>query len=306
LNDPYIAEDQGAEFAYNALKHLLEMEHPPKSRGPVCVPVSSSPITISETQNAATQLIEKYFGTGDFHILLHIDEHRHMCQWNFDKHKYGYLFSYGAMNLWQFPSKVKVVATYTDVPYEINPVGSSAVVSRYPLFLPDINLARICRKYPDLVFPGSETKDKWSFNDQFLLDNLQFRLWFRFSASRANLHNGDELEQFTRGFHKRATGGKSLTERLEDCLQFCTLNGLRFSSTEVFHQQHAVFLLLGIQDKLLGVQTEKGPRSSFLQDIDARIADLVVLPYPGNCKLFCIFQLTHYQQTPQSAQTSCH
>uniref|UniRef100_A0A0G4F233 Uncharacterized protein n=1 Tax=Chromera velia CCMP2878 TaxID=1169474 RepID=A0A0G4F233_9ALVE len=156
-DDVMVAEEQGAAFAVECVRILLEE---PDREGPHEVPRNDNPPAVERSQEVLSELLDRHLGK-DSEILLHVDEHRRMCHRRTEaEYDPGAWFCGGAMEV--LACRTRVVATYIEPP-PLEPRGSSSRVSRDPVALPRIDVDKvmdylatrhsISEKYPQLRFP---------------------------------------------------------------------------------------------------------------------------------------------------------
>eukprot|EP00971_Amphidinium_carterae_P147826 2930115-Amphidinium_carterae.1 len=130
---------QGAAFISSVMKILLDE---PDRQGPHEIPVASGPVEVE----SVTAYLESKLGK-DFQCLVHLDdEHTKMCD---RSGKNGARFSYGAISTLAGVPGVTVVATYTEPPYNLPAMDSSAVC-RSAVAKPTFDIHRAVREVPDL------------------------------------------------------------------------------------------------------------------------------------------------------------
>jgi len=267
-----IAKAQGAWFMYDCIKTILEEPH---SQGPY--QFSSDPKRFSNPSNCEVilknvgsklqQLLEDHLGP-DFYALIHLDEHRKMCD---REVRNGAAFSAGAMQAIADMSGVVVVATYTAPPDGLLPERSSGTC-RGPVALPPLDPIKLIADVPELKFPDPPGPEAALFLRR-LWGTLQFRLMFCLQERVNGLHvrgSDDNLEGFLKAYHQAATtSNSSKADRLRACIDCCVST---ISTQDDEEKMHNVSRLLR------GVKDGNGELGTLGYHFPRQVNDLVVLP----------------------------
>ena len=174
--DTFIAEKQGATFMAECVQKLLFMGDDNFS-----IPVQSEILenSVEDIAKNMEQLFSKIM-VPDGKILVHVDEHRKMSK-NAD-------FRRGALSMLALVPSIVVVATYVDIPTEINAAKSSSVCRRaVPIPMLDIEAVMVVtRILPDL--------SKMNRDHYRILASLKFRLALYLTGRMSDFHLGYSLE----------------------------------------------------------------------------------------------------------------
>ena len=243
-----VAEKQGAAFAVECMRILLEEPH---KEGPYEVPRDDNPPPVQDSRDALTQLLIKHLGE-DSQPLIHVDEHKRMC--NRDetvKNDPGAWFSRGAMEALAYAHTATVVATFTKPP-PLSPLASSKVC-RYPVALPRVDVDEVMhylandhpvgQRYPGLCFPTTATR-----NERRLLATLRLRIAMYIDTRLSGLHRPGTLpcvDKFVNDLANALSGGDCTETTLENAIQVCPVVKPR----NVQPNDHAAKLLLGMVDE---------------------------------------------------------
>ncbi len=158
-------------------------------------------------------------------ILLHLDEHRKMCQWEVDNLgdeaiKWA-MFRRGAMEALVNVPKVTVVATYTARPPL--PAQASSAVCRDPVAMPCLDVDAAMQEIEELQFPHSQ--DSFNGEQKQLWATLRFRLGMKLTEcglTNFHKHGNVNADQLLQKFKSEASHTDT-TEALEKCIQLCTI-----------------------------------------------------------------------------------
>uniref|UniRef100_A0A0G4G1L1 Uncharacterized protein n=1 Tax=Chromera velia CCMP2878 TaxID=1169474 RepID=A0A0G4G1L1_9ALVE len=147
LDNSFSAEEQGAKFAVECMRILLEE---PDRIGPYEVPVGPSDLpSIDDSRDEMISLLDRNLGA-NAKVLIHLDEHRKMCPCtnedndpDNEENDPGAAFFQGAMFVFG-GSQAVVVATYVEPP-PLSPPGSASVTCRWPVVCPRIDVELVMR-----------------------------------------------------------------------------------------------------------------------------------------------------------------
>ena len=288
MDDNVCAERQGAAFAYECVRKLIQE---PDKQGPhdIEIEVDGTSRELPTEQVSVDKLktlLGSHFGEQSC-ILFHVDEHRKMCKRGGAKDDPGVSFARSAM---QTLAKAGiVVATYTDPP-SVPTLGSSGVC-RSPVFMPQVDIQKMLQ-HLQLSLPHAENR----INHR-LLAMLKFRLAMAFQPSESKDCPAFRLE--LGGLHRLKTSSQQLQDFV-DQLRLALENKDRLEQDQVIdkciklcvepmflsREPHAkaTRLLLGMTDNQLEDAVEQVGRA---------INDLVVLAN-GNLTT-TLFQLLSFQ-----------
>mmetsp|Transcript_25691 Transcript_25691/g.102478 ORF Transcript_25691/g.102478 Transcript_25691/m.102478 type:complete len:471 (+) Transcript_25691:621-2033(+) len=238
-NSKRTAEAQGAFFMLECLKLLVDAElrqHILDSDG--------DPPAQNETQSAMIDFFNRTFPNGK--VLVHIDEHRKMCMKD-DMPAQSAAFRRGAMTTLAGVPQVTAVSTYTAIPDEVPPEGSSEVC-RGPLVKPWLDVDDVVKDVDELSFPA----DPEAFNreQQRLWSTLRFRLVVALPIGLQKVHERTPgATRFLREFQIAAqqaltANSTGVTQALKDCVRVAALQ----DSASFDPNPNAARLLLGVPD----------------------------------------------------------
>eukprot|EP00038_Savillea_parva_P005186 m.149634 g.149634 ORF g.149634 m.149634 type:complete len:654 (+) comp11672_c0_seq2:1188-3149(+) len=243
-----VAEEQGAAFAVECMRILLEEPH---KEGPYKVPRDDNPPPVKDSRDALTQLLIKHLGE-DSQPLIHVDEHKRMCNHNKTvENDPGASFSRGAMEALAYAHTSTLVATFTEPP-PLSPFASSKVC-RHPVALPRVDIDEVMQylandhpvgqRYPGLCFPTTATR-----NEIRLLATLRLRFAMYIDTRLSGLHRPGTLpcvDNFVDDLANALSGGDCTETTLENAIQVCPVVKPR----NVQPNDHAAKLLLGMVDE---------------------------------------------------------
>ena len=140
--DNALAENQGA-FIVKCVETILTNQ----TGRDINVDMDDDTLAMYSPKEKLRELISK-LSSGDrkAKVLFHVDEHRKMCPRTNEENDPGASFSKGAMET--LAAYGTVVATYTDKPDYLSPIGTYPVpVCRYPIGLPPIDIENLMKEY---------------------------------------------------------------------------------------------------------------------------------------------------------------
>lgn len=265
-NDEDLAEEQGAAFAVECMRILLEEPH---KEGLYKVPRDDNPPPVQDSRDALTQLLIKQLGE-DSQPLIHVDEHKRMCHRDETvKNDPGAWFSRGAMEALAYAHTATLVATFTKPP-PLSPFGSSKVC-RYPVAPPRVDIDEVMhylandhpvgQRFPGLCFPTTATR-----NQRRLLATLRLRFAMYIDTRLSGLHRPGALpcvDNFVDDLANALSGGDCTETTLENAIQVCDVD--LYDSLEA--DDHTAKLLLGM------VEVDEK-----VEAIGRGLTNLVVLP----------------------------
>ena len=256
-DDVEVAEAQGTAFIFECLKLLLNA-----NLGEHVVSIPRPPQK-GETFATMRQFLDNKLPAGI--ILLHLDEHRNMCN-VLAKKDQSAAFRRGALSTLAAVPRVRVIATYTDLPVEIHGDASSGVC-REPVALPTPDVDEIMRTVDELNFPKHHDPTEFDGDNPRLWATLRFRLGVKLRHELMSLHihrrgdRADDIQPFLDAF-AAAVKEPETTKALEKCIK---VSEPKFDMT-TRRTKNATRLLLGVPED--EVDTFEG-----------RIADLIVVSY---------------------------
>ena len=249
-DDTDVAQRQGAVFAYECVRTLLEE---PENEGPYRIRIEpDGVIDEAQSQECLEKLLSSYFGEEN-NVLFHVDEHHKMCKRTDSNDDTGAWFSRGVMHA--LARVGTVVSTYLE-PLDSIPAFLSSELCRVPVLLPNIDIERIF-DYLDLVLPRAKNR-----THKRLLAMLKLRIAMTLqpfakagnSTSDMDLHVGSihriqtspKLQDF---INELATTlgnkqGLEVEQLLKKCIRICRIP----KSTLANKSEHATRLLLGMTD----------------------------------------------------------
>ena len=204
------------------------------------VPVDKHPYEIREIHAKLTEFLKKIAGPSKrLRILLHLDEHRKMCdrnEDNVDEAYKGAMFSNGALQALASVPKVTVIATYTKRPPL--PAHASSTVCRYPVTFPCLNVEAAMQEVEELHFPHSQCR--FDREQKRLWATLLLRLEIKLTENGLiNLHKRVNIETMTllKNFQSMAHI-ENTTEALKKCIELSTWKDME--NTTIKNQTHLV------------------------------------------------------------------
>lgn len=228
------AEDQGAEFILHCLTDAINN---PSSQDTCRILLNDKPADFCTTMKALEKLIAPFEGR----VLIHMDEHRQMCDHARDPFA-GMNFSRGAMTaLAQIPG-VTVLATYTDVP-PLPPQHSSC--PRVPISVPILDVDAAMAAVRELsTLQKRINSQELDDSQQRLWASLRFRLALKLRSmplSRVQVRD-PVFTNFLKIFTAEAAKA-DLTAALVGCCRAC-----RCHFEQPRPSENAARLLVGVRD----------------------------------------------------------
>lgn len=226
---------QGAEFM---LKCLEDAINNPSRQGVREIPLNDKPSSSEATLQAFENLFAKFNGR----ILIHIDEHRGMCD-RVEDPLAGANFSSGAMSVLSRTPRVTVLSTYTNMP-PLPPLHSSQTC-RDPVSVPTLDVDAMMQAFPELE--GLQRRVNATHLDREekrLWASLRFRLALRLrSMPLATVQvGGAAFKDFLSKF-KAEAARSNLKEELKGCCRLCTV-----ALNRIYPNHNAAKLLMGVLD----------------------------------------------------------
>ena len=244
--DEDAAEDQGALFMFECLKLVLAANFSRHILDLDCLTVPP----FNKTKESLTQYIQESI-PGNGRILIHVDEHRKMCDLDTPQ---AAAFRRGAMRVLSALPGVGVIATFTDVPYDI-PLQQSSSVCRYPIGLASPDVEKLMMAVPQLNFTARHDPATFNSEEKGLWGTLKLRLALKVyhAASRRfglisiqrhllNYSSPQDIS-FLNDFNDAFTKAPDARTALIDCCNLVALPVLIESDNE-----NALTLLLGVED----------------------------------------------------------
>ena len=180
---------------------------------------------IENTHAKLTEFLKKIAGPSKrLRILLHLDEHRKMCdrnEDNVDEAYKGAMFSKGALQALASVPEVTVIATYTKRPPL--PAHASSTVCCYPVTFLCLNVEAAMQEVEELHFPHSQCR--FDQEQKRLWATLLLRLGIKLTENGLiNLHKRVNIETMTllKNFQSMAHI-ENTTEALKKCIELCAI-----------------------------------------------------------------------------------
>ena len=197
-------------------------------------------------------------------ILLHLDEHRKMCDRvkpDDDNVCSGAKFSKGALEaLAKFPDVVTVIATHIEHP-PLPSSQSSEACCRSPVVMPGLYIKATMKAIPELYFPHPPGDFDRRLGRMWATLVLRLAIKLR-ECGLINLHTSEKNEDLTELLQnfKRGASLKKAEDALKSCLQACKIS----INYERDPDPNAVELLLGMTEDKLQTLHRQVPRLAYM------------------------------------------
>ena len=230
------AEKQGAHFAFQCVRHLMTEGALDRQQVYKYVDDPSLLPSVSETVQKIEALLAEKLPGGESHgkVLFHVDEHHQMNVRDGN-------FRRGALEALARCRAAACVATYTKIPAEVPPLGSSYVCRR-PVPKPGLDMTQVMCNVPELDLHSLEhntpsSSRKWA--------TLAFKMAMRIRPTMMNIHLSAEkrnstTQDFLQEFNKRRKTGN-----IDKCLTYCHTDTKAIASKT---RKGALHLMVGVSD----------------------------------------------------------